>query len=298
MLLLDPRGRRLLRTPWPWLGVVLALALFSPVLFWNAARSGASFAFQTGERVAHSGFRPQLLGRYLGLQAAIVTPLALGLLVEGLVQAARRWREPAFRICALFGLPLLCLATVIAPFHWVKMNWLAAVYPTALIAAAALALASRDAARASGRRPWRWWLGGAGLGLALVGSVYLHAASASTAVPLPYKAKDDLSSGWTELAARVEAERRAAGPDAFVAGCSYKVSAELGYYLPGRPRTWSNEITGDPGLQYRYWFDSGRAAGADRRGHPRPAGEGLLPPPGGGLPAPGAAPAADGDARR
>ena len=53
----------------------------------------------------------------------------------------------------------------------------------------------------------------------------------------------------------MEAERERLGGDAFVAGCNYKVSSELAYYLPGRPRTWSGEIAGDHGLQYRYWFD-------------------------------------------
>lgn len=49
-LLLDPRGRRLLRTPWPWLGVALAAAAFSPVVWWNARHEWASFGYQTASR--------------------------------------------------------------------------------------------------------------------------------------------------------------------------------------------------------------------------------------------------------
>ena len=164
--------------------------------------------------------------------------------MAAMVQAVRRWRRPAWLVCAAFAAPLLLLAAAISPFHWVKGNWLAAAYPAALAAAAALAL----------ERPgWRRAAGAAGLGLALAGSIYVHLAFVLPALPFP--AKDDLTAGWRELAARVEAERTALGGDAFVAGCSYKVSAELGYYLPGRPRTWSSEITGDHGLQYRYWFE-------------------------------------------
>jgi hypothetical protein len=48
-----------------------------------------------------------------------------------------------------------------------------------------------------------------------------------------------------------------------VAGCNYKVSAELAYYLPDRPRTFSAEIAGDSGLQYRYWFDARELARRD-----------------------------------
>jgi len=241
---LDPRGRRMLRTPWPYLGAALALALFAPVVLWNARHALASFEFQTGERVAHSSLRPVLVARYVGLQAALVTPLVLFLAVEGAIAAWRRRAEAAFRLCAIFALPLLLIATAVSPFHWVKGNWLAPVYPTAIAAAVALALEARG---------WRWRLGQAALALALLGTLYMHLVPIVPAVPFP--ARDETSSGWRALAERVEAERTRLGGDPFVAGCNYKVSSELAYYLPGRPRTWSGEIAGDHGLQYRYWFD-------------------------------------------
>jgi 4-amino-4-deoxy-L-arabinose transferase-like glycosyltransferase len=251
-LLLDARGRRMLRTRWPWLGGLVALALFSPVIVWNLERAGASFAFQTQGRVAQSSFRPVLICRFLGLQALLVTPIVLVLLVEAVVTAIRRRAEAAYRLCAIFAAPLLGLAAVVSPFHWVKGNWLAAAYPTALAAGAALALE---------RRGWRWKAGIAGLALALVATIYVHLVPIAPALPFP--ARDQGSAGWRELAARVEAERLAIGEDAWVAGCNYKVSAELGYYLPGRPRTWSSEVAGDHGLQYRYWFDPAELVGRE-----------------------------------
>jgi 4-amino-4-deoxy-L-arabinose transferase-like glycosyltransferase len=243
VLLLDPRGRRMLRTPWPWLGVGLALLMFSPVVAWNLERAGASFLFQTEDRVRRSGFTPKLVGKFLGLQAVIVTPVVLLLLFDGIVQALRRWRRPEWLVCGAFAAPLLLLAVSISPFLWVKSNWLAPAYPTALAAAAALGLE---------RRGWRRVAGVGGLGLALAATAYFHLAFLVPALPFP--ARDDFSAGWRELATRVEAERAALGGDAFVAGCGYKTSSELGYYLPGRPRTWSSEIAGGNGLQYRYWF--------------------------------------------
>jgi 4-amino-4-deoxy-L-arabinose transferase-like glycosyltransferase len=251
VLLLDPRGRRLLRTPWPWLGAVLAFLLFSPVVLWNAEHRFASFGFQTSERAAASRFRPVLVGRFLGLQAALVTPVVLVLLVEAVVQAWRRRAEAAWRVCFWFAAPLLLLAAVISPFHWVKGNWLAPAYPAALVAGAVLFLEGG----------WRRRAGIAGVAVALLGSLYAHLVPVWPALPFP--ARDEGSSGWRELAARVEAERASLGPDAFVAGCNYKVSAELGYYLPGRPRTWSNEVTGELGLQYRFWFDPAELAGRE-----------------------------------
>jgi 4-amino-4-deoxy-L-arabinose transferase-like glycosyltransferase len=251
-LVLDPRGRRLLRGPWPWAGAALALGLFAPVVAWNAAHGWASFAFQTGDRIAHSHFRPTLVGRYVGLQAALVTPLVLALLIDAIRTAVRRRDEASWRLCALFSAPLLLLATAVSPFHWVKGNWIAAAYPTAVAAGAALALE---------RGGWRLRWARRSLGLAVAATVYLHLVPLVPALPFP--ARDEGSAGWRELAARVEAERERLPAGAFVAGCSYKVSAELAYYLPGRPRTWSAEIAGDHGLQYRYWFEPAELRGRD-----------------------------------
>ena len=253
VLLLDARGRRMLRTPWPWAGVVLALALFGPVIAWNLRHAGSSFAFQTVDRVHGSSLRPVLVARFLGLQAALVSPVALVLLVEAIVTAVRRRREPAWRLCAVFSAPLVLLATVISPFHWVKGNWLAAAYPTALAAAAALFLER-------GRRFRR--VAVAGIALALAGTAYMHLVPLAPWLPFP--ARDEGSAGWRELAARVQAElARVPGSNAFVAGCNYKVSAELAYYLPGRPRTFSREVVGEHGLAYATWFDPGALAGRE-----------------------------------
>jgi 4-amino-4-deoxy-L-arabinose transferase-like glycosyltransferase len=251
-LLLDERGRRHLRTAWPWLGAALGLALFVPVVVWNLRHAGASLEFQTAGRASTASFRPGRVGSYVGLQAALVSPIALVLLVEAAVTSWRRRAAFAFRTCALFSLPIFLVATALSPFIWVKGNWVAAGYASPLLAAAALAL----------ERKGRWRKAAvAGVGLALAGTVYAHLVPLVPAVPFP--AKDETSSGWGALAGRVEAELGRLPKDAFVAGCNYKVSAELAYYLPGRPRTWSGEIAGDPGLQYRYWFDPKELAGRE-----------------------------------
>jgi len=69
-LLLDPRGRRMLLSPWPWLGLLLGLAAFSPVLYWNSTHGWASFSFQFGDRAAGARTGPRLVNflRFAGLQ--------------------------------------------------------------------------------------------------------------------------------------------------------------------------------------------------------------------------------------
>jgi len=245
-LLLDPRGRRLLATPWPWLGVALAAAVFSPVLLWNAERHWVSFFFQSEGRTSTFAFRPVLVGRFVGLQAGMVSPLLWLALMASPFLAARRWREPSWRLAALFSLPLIVIMVAVSPFHWVKGNWGAPAYPAALMAFGALALESWE--RAWVRR-FTWAAGG----LAALSSVYVHLMPLVPGLPFP--ARDEMFAGWRQLAGRVEAERQAAGGDAVVVGCTYKPAAELQYYLPGRPFTQSSGIFGQNGLEFDEWLD-------------------------------------------
>jgi hypothetical protein len=133
-------------------------------------------------------------------QTALVTPILLVLAVEGVAQAVRRRADSAFRLCAIFSAPLLLLAIAISPFHWVKGNWLAPVYPTAFAAAAALAVS---------RGGWRRRAGFAGVALALGGSVYVHVVPLWPQVPFP--ARDEGSAGWrsSRRASRRSAPRSA-----------------------------------------------------------------------------------------
>ena len=59
-LALAADGRRQLRTPWPWLGAAVALAVFAPNVAWNAQHGWLTFAKQFG-RARPAGFAPQFL---------------------------------------------------------------------------------------------------------------------------------------------------------------------------------------------------------------------------------------------
>src|SRR5262249_8173955 len=52
--ILDPRSRRWLSRWEPYAALVIALAIFAPVILWNAQHEWASFAFQTSRRLAES----------------------------------------------------------------------------------------------------------------------------------------------------------------------------------------------------------------------------------------------------
>jgi 4-amino-4-deoxy-L-arabinose transferase-like glycosyltransferase len=258
-LLLDPRGRRLLRTPWPWLGAALAVAVFSPVLLWNAERRWVSFLFQSEGRTRTFGLRPVLVGRFVGLQSLLTSPLLWLALMAAPFLAARRWREPSFRVAALFSLPLVLVMVALSPFHWVKGNWGAPAYPAALLAGAALALERWD-------RAWvraATWATGATAALSWLA---FHLAPFPGLLPPAADgllARDENTAGWRQLAGRVDAERRALGGEPLVVGCTYKPAAELAFYLPGRPETQSGGVFGAAGLEFDEWLDPAAVRGRD-----------------------------------
>src|SRR6195952_3649308 len=47
-LIAVPKLRRWLLSPWPYLGGIVAFAIFSPVILWNAAHQSVSFIKQLG----------------------------------------------------------------------------------------------------------------------------------------------------------------------------------------------------------------------------------------------------------
>ncbi len=87
-LLADARGRAWLKTPWPWLGGLLALAVFSSNLAWQAEHGWETFVFQFG-RMGQGALTWRYLAEFAGAQLGLVTPLILVLAAIGFLQARR-----------------------------------------------------------------------------------------------------------------------------------------------------------------------------------------------------------------
>jgi 4-amino-4-deoxy-L-arabinose transferase-like glycosyltransferase len=126
-LVLLPEARRWLLRWQLSAGGALAVALFAPVILWNAAHEWASFAKQGGRTAAGgAGQSLRWLGELLGGQVALVTPLVFLLCVAGAVMAARQvWRVRN----AAAGLLLALILPGAVIFAWqalgsrVQGNW-------------------------------------------------------------------------------------------------------------------------------------------------------------------------------
>ena len=177
LFLLTTRDRRhWLRRAAPYLGLVLAIALFLPVIMWNAEHDWVSFRFQGARAAWHGGVHVAALLLTIGGQAVYLLPWIWLPLVVGLVGGLRmgpRAPEHWFLCCSALG-PILVFGLAALGGRPSLPHWAAPGYVT-LFPLLGATLASRLA------RGDRWsprWIGFAIA--AFSGVVGALAAQAST----------------------------------------------------------------------------------------------------------------------
>ena len=128
-VLLSPDQRRWLKHPAPYAAAIVALAMMTPVIVWNAQHGWASFEFQGGRGVPAGGLRPaQLMIMILG-QIAFLSPWIFAPLVAGLVSAFRQRADERRLFLLCLSLPPIALFTVIPLWggrgqpHWTMPGW-------------------------------------------------------------------------------------------------------------------------------------------------------------------------------
>jgi 4-amino-4-deoxy-L-arabinose transferase-like glycosyltransferase len=222
-LLLLPAGQRWLRDPRPWLGLIVAVLLFLPVILWNAGHHWVSFLKQGGRTGAwHPARAVQFLGELIGGQLGLATPIIFVLCVAGLIAVSRvAWqrRDPAAGLLVALGVLPALVFLQHALGDRVQGNWPGILYPAAVIAAASLPLTARLL------RP------ALSLGFVMTLIVYVQA----WASPLPLGGVGDptirVLGGWAPLAATVTARAQAMGAQ-FVVIDEYGLGSELALRLP------------------------------------------------------------------
>jgi 4-amino-4-deoxy-L-arabinose transferase-like glycosyltransferase len=226
-LLVTPAMRRWLRRPAPWFGAAIALAVFLPVVVWNANHGWTSFA-QQGGRLGEwqPADAPHFLTELVFGQLGLVTPLIFVFCVGGIVLSARnawRTRDPAWTLLAALTLPSVILFTQHALGDRVQGNWPAIIYPAAAVAAAAAGLQTPA---------WqRLWTPSIILGFAITLLAYVQGTASLLPIPTRFDPVALRLAGWDTLAAQVETMRARAGAD-FIAADQYGVASELAFALP------------------------------------------------------------------
>lgn len=194
--LAEPSMRRQYASRWPWLGLLAAGLVMSPVLAWNATHGWPSLTMQTmRDGLSISG--GESFVSYLTNIAAMSSPPLLVLALITLV------RGPERRLLLLAILPMALFLAAFSQTDEVGIHW---VWPMTYWVSLAAALAM------SGTR-LRWWNGGlAALALLLGGAVtllyylllYLPTGLYGADPGRPFR-------GWPEVALAVEQLRQEHG---------------------------------------------------------------------------------------
>src|ERR1700722_16025771 len=143
-LVVIPKNRHWLMSPWPYLGALVAFLIFAPVIFWNAEHQWVSFIKQFG-RARIEDFRPAFIAELIPTQIAFATPLIWILGAMGLYALLRR-NAGALAARVLINTTFW---TITLYFVWhslharVEANWFAPIYPAFAIAAAVAAHLTR-----------------------------------------------------------------------------------------------------------------------------------------------------------
>ena len=187
-VLLSPDQRRWLKHPAPYAAAIVALAIITPVIVWNAQHGWVSFEFQGGRGAPGGALRPaQLLTMILG-QIAFLSPWIFVPLVAALANAFRQRGDERRLFLLCLSLPPIALFTLIPLWggrgqpHWTMPGWFFAfvlmgtwvkqfgVSPGALrrlaVIASVLLAAIAGAAILEASTGWPWLALTAGSGLA------------------------------------------------------------------------------------------------------------------------------------
>ncbi len=263
-MLWDRESRRWWGRSEPYVGALLTLAIFSPVIIWNAQHDWASFAFQTSRRLAET---PQFaLHKLIGSIIVLITPTGLLAVIAALMGRYSTGETPdAVRRRRLFNLAIVVPVSVFAFFslrHEVKLDWTGAPW-TAALPAMAFVMVNRDL-RASRFATWvraAWMptivvmllIYGAGLHYLVLGLPGVGYDKHIEAVPV----------GWRDLSAHVigtaNAYRKETGIEPLIVGMDrYAIASELSFYGGAHTaaglQTANSHLFGGMGLMYGLWL--------------------------------------------
>jgi 4-amino-4-deoxy-L-arabinose transferase-like glycosyltransferase len=226
-LLAVPSQRRWFFSPWPYLGGVVALLMFVPVILWNAGHDWVSFRLQLG-RVGSGDFTLRYLGEFLAGQLGLASPFIAIIGVAGVVSLARSADSKGALIAAL-------MAPAVAFFLWqslrgrVQGNWPSFLYP-------AFAVAAVSALLNPALQGWRGlrWSARAALPVALLMTGLIYAQAVWGIVPV---VREPISRMLAVGIGRVTDDieiLRAQNNAGAVLTTSYELTGWLSFYLPSR----------------------------------------------------------------
>lgn len=156
--------RRWLATPWPWLALLAALAVYSPNFFWNAANGWITYDFQLLRHGEESEFQFENVLMTLAAPVAFLGPWLYGLGLWMMWRAARSGRFVSERSMAVLfwtTAPLVVFFLALSFRQMIKVHWPAPAWVLVC------PLAAMEVARWSRKVQWRFYASTAAFSIGL-----------------------------------------------------------------------------------------------------------------------------------
>jgi undecaprenyl-diphosphatase len=216
-LLLTSPARRQLRTPWPYLAVILCLALAIPLVVWNYRHGWMNFFHNIGQTHSSKGSLISLasLAEFVGSQMGIVSPLLLPMM-----------------LCFWYFVLPFALFLMKSLHGRVLANWALVCYLPGLISFSAYFLPPQSALNLRLRH-----LGRMAVNVAVGCTIVLHLVCF---LPFP-RGLDPLtkvrrgSAGLGQTVGKLSEELQSRR---FIFSDNYMTASLLAFYVDGRPHTY------------------------------------------------------------
>lgn len=266
-IILDKNSRFWFRRPEPYLAVVIATALFMPVIIWNSNHEWASFAFQGSRR--WSGSPDFSLHLLIGSVIILLTPLGAAGAVIAMLPKKFGGIKLEYSITSAHRTHLFLVLLSLIPFaiffanslqNNPKLNWTGPVWLAILPIIAVTMVAS------NGERPgWLTRIGRSSwkptaVGMMLLAGGGLYATTLGPPV-IPELKEMAWPVAWEEMAGEIQRIEdiltEQTGVEPHIVGFhDYYITAEYAFYDPpneGVRETVGRGLFGDEGLMWDYW---------------------------------------------
>jgi hypothetical protein len=229
-----PEQRKWLFTPWPWISGLIAIAVFSPTLIWNAEHGWASYHYQFNRLVVHQ-WSLRYLGEFFVVQMGMATPPIFVLGALGLAATIKDEGGPRpSRILINAMVWPIVLYFVWHTFHGrVEGNWPEPIYVPFVIAAAVAAERVKFDRTWAPVAAWSQRLA-VPVGLGIAACLYLQAVFGVLPLGHADPTARALGAGWKELATKLDDVRTRIGAP-IVLTSEYGIAGWLQFYLPSHP---------------------------------------------------------------
>lgn len=250
-LLLSKSGRRILRTPGPYVAVLVCGVMLLPYARWLLDHDFGGIKFQLEHGTDRSAWSTphsalSTFSEFVGGQVLFVTPILFAFALYAIARSRRfdATARPVLVLCALVPLLLFAYASLKAS---PEANWPSVAYVSACILLGPL-FARWQQGDLHGK--FRVYLA---VGLAAAASAYVHL---EIVYPLFMKVgfvdKLEPREAFGRWAHEARLDKAGAGLAAPVLADNYRTASVLAFYLPDRPRTGAPFEFGS-GEQYAYW---------------------------------------------